>query len=152
MDIVVNEWLLEYLLPSARAEELELATRFINGWVSRSDRVLIRRSSPFASKFYRYMAHSGCDSACRERFSKLFSFLFLDSERTRILDDCDIQGLPEDLASEIPSDDRYLIELWHSVPGSAIVTTDSKLKRSLQQHSPSAEIYLLEEFFQKHLA
>jgi hypothetical protein len=146
MEIVVNEWLLEYLRPDADVEKTKLAIRFIGDWVDRCDRVLIRKSSPFVSKFYKYMGQSGGESACRERFSKLFSLLFLDSERTGVFDDCDIQDLPQDLVGVIPSDDRYLIELWHSAPGSVIVTKDTRLKDSLQRHSPSAKIYLLEEF------
>lgn len=148
MEIVVNEWLLDYLRPDAKEEDKNLAMKFVNSWVQNCHKVVIRRNSPFTSKFYRYMGQSGGDIACRQRFSKLFGVLFLDPERTRILDDCDVKALPKDLADKIPSDDKYLIELWHSVPGSVVVTTDEKLKDSLQGQRPSAGIYLPEEFIQ----
>lgn len=145
MEIVVNEWLPEYLRPDADANETELADRFVKAWLDRCDKVVIRRNSPFASKFYTYMYKSGGYPAFRKRFEVLFH-LFLDSERTAIVDECNIKELSQDLAKIVPDDDKYLVELWYSVPGSVIVTTDAPLRNKLIEHDPPAKIYLLNEF------
>jgi len=152
MEIVVNEWLLEYLRSDARQEDKALASEFVNDWLNARHKVVIKRNSPFTSKFYRYMGQSTRSIACRKRFSSLFQILFVDSDRTRILDDCDITSLPPDLVDKVPSDDLYLIELWHSVPGSVVVTTDEKLRQKLREHDSSAKIYLLQEFLRMDVA
>lgn len=145
MEIVVNEWLPEYLCPDADANDTELVDKFVKAWLDKCDRVVIRRNSPFASKFYTYMYQSGGYPTYRKRFEVLFH-LFFDSERTVIVDECDIKELPQGLTKIVSDDDKYLVELWHSVPGSVIVTTDAKLRNKLIEHDSSARIYLLKEF------
>ena len=145
MEIVVNEWLPEYLRPDADASETELVDKFVKAWLEKCDKVVIRRNSPFTSKFCAYMGQSGSYLAYRKRFELLFHFFF-DSDRTVIVDECDIKDLPQDLAKIVPDDDRYLVELWYSVTGSVIVTTDAKLKDKLIEYESSIKIYLLKEF------
>jgi len=81
MEIVVNEWLPEYLRPGADASETELADNFVKAWVEKCDKIVIRENSPFTSKFYTYMDRSGGYPTYRKRFEVLFH-LFLDSNRT----------------------------------------------------------------------
>ena len=150
MDIVVNEWLLEYLRPDADADHMDLALKFVSAWAEKHDRVVIRRTSPFVQKFYGYMKQFGWDAAFKRRFSGLNRLLFVNSDKTLILDDCDVKELPEVLADGIPADDKYLIELWSSVPGSVVVTTDGRLKDILLKYDASAEIYLLTEFLRTY--
>lgn len=146
MEIVVNEWLLDYLRTDAQADETRLAIRFVNAWVEKCDKIVIRKDSPFTQKFYDYMGQAEQYAVSRKHFRKLFELLFLNSDKTKILDDCDISEIPEDLASKIPADDRYLIELWYSVLDSVVVTTDAKLKDKMIVYDSSAKIYLLKEF------
>jgi len=150
MEIVVNEWLLDYLRPDADLNETESADKFVKAWLEKSDKVVIRRNSPFASKFYKYMYQSGGYPGCRKRFEVLFH-LFLDFDRTTIVDECGIKELPQDLTRIVPDDDKYLVELWHSVPGSVIVTTDAPLRNKLIEHDSSARIYLLKEFLPTYI-
>jgi hypothetical protein len=81
----------------------------------------------------------------------LHDLLFRNSDKTILLDECDIKELPQGLAKIVPDDDKYLVELWYSVPGSVIVTTDAKLRDKLIEHDSSARIFLLEEFLQKYV-
>jgi hypothetical protein len=149
MEIVVNEWLLDYLRPDAEPDQIELSIKFVNAWVEKSDRVIIRKTSPFTRKLYNYMDQCRGYQICLGRFRALNN-LFRDSDKTRMLDDCDISEIPENLAAKTPTDDRYLVELWYSVPGSVIVTTDSKLRNKLIEYDSFAKIYLLEEFFRTY--
>jgi len=151
MEIVVNEWLPEYLRPDADASETDLVDKFVKAWLEKCDKIIIKENSPFTSKFYAYMHQSGGYPTYRKRFEVLFH-LFLDSDRTAIVNECDIRELPQDLTKIVPDDDKYLVELWHSVPGSVVVTTDAKLRNTLIEYDSSAKIYLLKEFLQMYLS
>jgi len=151
MEIVVNEWLLDYLRPDASKEEKHSAIKFINAWVERCDKVVIRRPGPFVSKFYQFMGQFGWDSDSRNHFRKLFNLLFVNADKTIILDDCDVEELPEGLIEKIPPDDKYLVELCYSRQNSVIVTTDAPLRNKLIEHDSSAKIYLLKEFLPTYI-
>jgi len=148
MEIIVNEWLPEYLRPDADANNNDSADKFVKAWLDRCDKVVIRTNSPFASKFYTYMNKSGGYPACKKRFEVLFH-LFLDSERTVKVDECDIKELPDVLAKIVPDDDMYLIELWYANKDRIILTTDSKLKDRLK-NVPDLNICLLSDFLKEY--
>lgn len=151
MEIVVNEWLLEYLRPDAGECNKKLAIKFVNAWVTKCDKVVIRRSSPFVTKFYRYWQKFGQNTDFKKRFSKLNQLLFINSDKTVIADDSDIKKLPKKVEAKTPPDDKYLIELAYSGPDRIVVTTDTRLKEKLQNES-DLKIYLLEEFLQDYLS
>lgn len=148
MEIIVNEWLPEYLRPDADASNTDTADKFVKAWLDRCDKVVIRTNSPFASKFYTYMSKSGGYPACKKRFEVLFR-LFLDSEKTVKVDECDIKELPCDLAKIVPEDDKYLIELWYANKDRIILTTDSRLKDRLKD-VPHLNICLLPDFLKEY--
>jgi len=152
MEIVVNEWLLDYLRPDAKVEEKDLAIKFINAWVKECDKIVIRNESPFTRKFYEYRGQAEQYAASRKHFRKLFDLLILNSDKTRILNDPEISEIPQNLAGKVPSDDEYLIELWQSVPSSIFVTTDAGLRDKLLEYGSSAKVYLLKEFLQTYLS
>jgi len=149
MEIVVNEWLLHYLCPDAKECDTNCAFQFIKVWIKGSDKVVIRRQSPFTKKLYAFMKASESHSDfIKKRFVRLFKFS-LDSDKTIVVDECDINSLPQELEAKTPPKDKYLIELAYSRPGSIIVTTDTKLKEKLQDEV-DLKIYLLEEFLQNY--
>ncbi len=143
MEIVVNEWLLDYLRPDAEKSHNKLAVKFIENWVRGCYRVVIRKQSPFSKKLFDYMKQSEPSPSMHRPFSKLHKQLFLDSDKTVILDERDIRELPQELEAKAHSEDIYLLEAAYSRPGSIIVTTDAKLKDVLQDE-PQVKIYLLE--------
>ena len=144
MEIVVNEWLLEYLRPDARDCERNLAMRFINGWVSKCDRIVISPSNPFTQKFLNYFQQSNFDLPSYERF-KTLHFLFRDPGKTILVYEHEIEKLPPELEAKVPPDDKYLIELAYSKPDRVILTSDAKLKEQLRDEI-DLKIYLVEEF------
>ncbi len=148
MEIIVNEWLPEYLRPDADANKTELVDRFVKAWLDKSDRVVIRGNSPFASKFYTYMHQSGGYPAYRKRFEVLFH-LFFDSERTVRVDEGELKELPKEIAAKTPDDDRYLIELWYAKQDRIVLTTDAKLKDKLKDVL-GLKICLLQEFLKEY--
>ena len=151
MEIVVNEWLLDYLCPDATADNRTLAIKFINAWVQKCDKIVIRRQSNFTKKFYRYDKASQSNTDLKKLFSKLYKLLFLDSDKTIIVDEDDINSLPRELEAKTPSDDKYLVELCYSRSGRIIITTDTRLKEKLKDEA-NLKIYLVEEFLQNYLS
>jgi hypothetical protein len=86
MDIVVNEWLLHHLCPDANEGDTNLALEFIKRWMRGSDKLVIRRESPFTKKLYRLMKESETHSDfVKKRFVRLFKSFF-DSSKTIIVE------------------------------------------------------------------
>lgn len=151
MEIIVNEWLLEYLRPNAQESDKSAAIQFVNAWVRKCDKIVVKKNSPFVKKFHSFMKQFGCDTSFKKRFSKLHRLLFLNPDKTIIADDTDLKGLPQEIAAKAPVDDIYLIELWYSNQERIILTTDARLKEKLND-VPDLNIRLLEEFLQEYLA
>jgi hypothetical protein len=150
VEIVVDEWLLEYMRPDAEADDRLLALRFVNAWKRRCDRLLLRSPSPFVNKFYRFMKSFGRDLEFKGRFSKLNLLLFRNSLKTRILGEGDAPSLPKEVADMIPSDDRYLIEAASCSEERVLVTTDERLRERLS-HLTGFVAYSPAEFLAKFL-
>ena len=93
MEIVVNEWLLDYLLPNSEKVEKDLVFKFINIWVEKCDKVVIRRPSPFTKKFYKYWKLLENDQNSKKKFKKLNELLLRNPDKTRIMDDMDVKPL-----------------------------------------------------------
>ncbi len=151
MEIVVNEWLLDYMRPNAKDCNRNLAIKFINAWVEKCDKIVIRRPSPFVKKFHNFMGQFSWDLDFKKRFSKLNRLLFYNSDKTIIADDNDIKKLQNEVEAKTPSDDKYLIELAYSGPDRIVVTTDTRLKEKLKDEA-NLKIYLLEDFLPNYLS
>jgi KaiC/GvpD/RAD55 family RecA-like ATPase len=151
MEIVVNEWLLDYMCPNSDSNKTAIAIQFINAVVKKCDKIVIRRPSPFVSKFYRYMKEFGWDPRFKERYKKLNHLLFLNSDKVIIADNIDIEKLPKEVEKKIPNDDRYLVELAYFSKDKIIVTTDERLKEKLRDED-NLKVCLPEEFFKEYLS
>jgi len=149
MEIVVNEWLLEYLRPDAQESDKIDAIKFLNIFLKKRDRLVIKISSPFVDKFHRFMKQFGSDTGFKKNFSKLHQILFRDADRTAIAYESELQAIPEDIATLIPPDDKYLVELWCANKDRIILTTDSKLKDKLKC-VPGLNICLLPDFLKEY--
>jgi rRNA-processing protein FCF1 len=151
VELIVDEWLLEYMRPDAGQPERELASKFLTTWVERCDKVLIRRPSPFLSKFYRYMKDFGHDMRFKARFKKLSLLLFRNTDKTRIVDDEDVSPLPDEVETMVPRRDKYdrcLVEMALCSSQALIVTTDNRLKQALSADE-HFRVYLLEQFLEE---
>lgn len=151
MEIVVNEWLLEYLRPDAQISDKTAAIQFLNAFLKKQDKMVIKRKSPFANKLCDYLHRFGWDDCSRKRFSDLYNLVFLDSDKTIIADESDLRDLPKDIVAKTPADDIYLVELWYSNQERVVLTTDTKLKEKLKDVI-GLKICLLPEFLQQYLA
>lgn len=151
MEIIVNEWLLEYLRPDAQEPDKTAVRQFLNAFLKKQDKIVIKRNSPFVDKFHRFMKQFGGNTGFKENFSKLHQILFRNADKTIIAYDRDLQELPDDIAAKTPPDDKYLIELWYSNQDRIVLTTDVRLKEKLKE-VPNLKIHLFPEFLQQYLA
>lgn len=145
MEIVVNEWLLDYSCPNADPKNLSFVNQFIKVIEEKGNKVVVGRGAPFFIKFYRYWDKYRWDNDCHKRFKKLNDLFFIDKDKTIIVEKTEIKTIPNDVENKTPPDDKYLIELAYSTNDKIIVTTDTILKESLKDVS-ELKVYLLEEF------
>lgn len=152
MEIVVNEWILEYMCPNAESNNRRRAIQFLNAVTKKCDKMVIGINTPFVSKFYRFMKKFGWDDDFKERFKKLFLLLFRNSDKTIIIDCVDKIELPREIEDKIPpsDDDRYLVELAYSTTDRIIITVDRPLKEKLHGKN-SFKVFLLEDFLNEYL-
>ncbi len=151
MELIVDEWVLDYMRPHAEARQRISVFKFVNAWVKRCDTVLIRRPSPFVKKFHRYMKRFGEDLDFKGRFSKLNLLLFRNTLKTRIVDDEDVTPLPDKVETMVPRRDKYdrcLVEMALCSSQALIVTTDNRLKQALSAEE-HVRVYLLEQFLEE---
>jgi hypothetical protein len=152
MEIVVNEWLLDYMRPDSKdSDKIKTFKKFVNAWVKKCDKIVIRRKSPFTSKFYRHMKQFGWNPDFKECSKRLLDLLFYNSDKTIIVEEADIKKLPKEIEEKTPLDDKYLIELAYSSRDKIIVTTDQRLKEKLHD-DVDLKIYLLDEFLGEYLS
>ncbi len=136
MEVVVNEWFLEYFRPDSSKRSTWY--KFVDLLDKHLFVIVVRGSSPFIKKLYNY------GNQFHPHFRPIFS-LFRDSSKVKIVPENEISPLPPETKTLFPEDDVYLVELALSSSGRIIVTTDSPLKEKLEQ-STDIKTYLLEEF------
>jgi len=127
MDIVPNEWLLDYLNPAGDPRKRSFVLDFLLALWKNGHRLVIGRDNRFSSKFYRCMKDFGFCPGAKKTLSVLFRS-FYDSQKIVIIDET--TRLSGDLAAKAPQDDRYLLELGYSSGDRSVVTTDRRLKES----------------------
>lgn len=151
MEIIVNEWLLDYLCPHTDANKTKSVARFLNALLEKCDKIVIRNPSPFIKKFYKYMKQYQSDNECKKRFSRLNQLFFYNYDKTIIVDDRDIGKLPPETEGKIPPKDKYLVELAYFSKDKILVTTDNRLKEILEV-APEIKVHLFEEFINNYLS
>jgi len=151
MEVIVNEWLLDYMRLGSNLEDMSVAGQFINLWVKKCFKIVVRRPSKFFKKFYRYIEESNRNNDCKKRFRKLNHLLLYNWEKTKIIEDVDIEELPGEIKTKVPSSNTYLVELAYSSGNKIIVTADGKLKEKLQDEV-GLKIYMPNEFLQEYLS
>ena len=142
MEVVVNEWLLEYMRPDS--EKAGFASRFLDEIEHRGHKLAIRRESVFTRKLYKY------DRQFFRCFKRLKMILY-DGDKVKLVDEKDIESLPQEIADIVPEDDKYLVELAYFTSDKLIVTTDARLRQALKAIE-SIKIYLVDEFTDEFLS
>lgn len=132
MNLVVNEWLLEYFPPGTSRENWERVQSFFDR-IEKLDRMMvIGRETPFTRKFYRYMKIHGHNRVFKENCTRLNDLLFKNPQRTILVEPSQTRSVADEEAKGVHADDRYLLDLVRTIPDSVIVSTDERLIKALE--------------------
>jgi hypothetical protein len=148
MNLVVNEWLLEYFVPGTPRSHQNELLEFFDCIQKCRHKIVVGRETPFAQKFYKFMKQYGHDSAFKHNYAMLNGILFRDTERTILVERNNTTPVPDEHMISVHSDDRYLLELVNSVPESMIISTDGRLIEALSQH-PEYPIVHLQDYIKQ---
>ncbi len=146
MQLVVNEWMLDFLVPGAENQQIAKVNKFIKFISENSHQIVIGRKNNFVSKLYHYMKRYGWNLIFKARFKKLSQLLFFDHARTKIIEEHELTPLSDEIISITPDDDLYLLQLAFSTEDKTIITTDARLKNVLQIVQ-EVNICLLDDYF-----
>jgi len=148
MLIVLNEWVFHDLrgdngpLRQSGAEDLLSALR-----VS-TDRIVVPDESPWTSKAYQMMKLS--DPRRKLSSQSLFG-LCVDSNRALRVPTEGVEAIPEELLSQLPEEDVYLVSAYLSANADVLVTTDIPLYESLAG-SELVECQMRDDFLADYLS
>jgi hypothetical protein len=131
MDFVVNEWLSEYLRPTADKEKHGKVLFFFKALMQKAeDRIVVREPSDFLRKIHRYRKEFDYDLASREAYKFFIRTILENSEKCLQIPREGLQPLPAELLEKLGEghSDIYLFEAAQHSDSKIIVTTDERLQ------------------------
>jgi hypothetical protein len=153
MEVVVNEWLPDYLRPTAADADKRKLQQFLTVLMARPDtRIVVRRPSPFLTKLSRLSKDHPNDPLALRPHKFVMGKVLQNSDKCRFVDDTDIQPLPKDLTHLLGignfGSDTYLFEAATAIEppaGRLIITTDVRLINYIGD-SAGHRLILLDDF------
>lgn len=131
-DLVIDEWLWSDLAGENTKNEQGEAYQFLEAIFNKCDRVVTVRGSMFDQKFIGLFRHT---DVTRRRIAKFYKARFwYNADKSVMLEEDQLQDLPQPLATEVDHGDRYLVRAYLTSNASEIVTTDNSLKDVLVRH------------------
>jgi len=155
MDFVVNEWLPEYLRPTANPEEREKASAFLKAFITKSnDRIVVLEPSDFLRKIHRFRKEFDYDIESRGLYKNLIKAILENSDKCLQITEREALPLPMELQEKLFkgnfSSDTYLFQAALYSDSKIIVTTDERLQNHLAD-TPGFQLFLLDDFLTKYL-
>ncbi len=154
MDLVVNEWLPEYFTPAASAEEKILLQIFLQRFIEKGDRIIVKEPSPFISKVLRYAKDFQKLHEVVTPIRDFIKIILEDSNRCVRVSDDEIKELPEAVTGKLNvgnyGSDTYLFEAASCIDEEKIiVTTDVRLKVQFEEDN-WCRLELLADFLESY--
>lgn len=140
MELVLNEWFIEYMVPSSGRQRQ--VWELLDLVEAKRDIIVVRLISPFTGKFYQFSKQWASQ---RPPLFKRLHLLMRDPSKVRIVNEEEIQPLPEPVLQLVPRKDIYLAELAATTVDKTIVTTDVPLRDRLDGNG-GFRVYLVEDF------
>ncbi len=133
MDLVVNEWLPEYFRPTASREEKLQLQAFLQRFIEKGDRIVVKEPSPFIYKIYRYANDFQKEYHIVKPIRDFIKLVLEDSNRCIRVWDNEVGELPDSVEDKLLvgnfGSDKYLFEAaTYILEVKLIVTTDARLK------------------------
>jgi hypothetical protein len=131
MYLVVNEWLVEFLIPPASTADKARLQAFFDKFMPTPSKIVIGRVTPFTQKFYRFLKQYERNDRIRRNFLEVKGLLFQDSLKTIIVEPEAVRPVAPHQLVGIHDDDWYLIHLANSVRDSVILSIDARLIKAV---------------------
>ncbi|MBL7797985.1 MAG: hypothetical protein JNJ90_15950 [Saprospiraceae bacterium] len=151
MELVVNEWFLDWHSPNASMEEQKHAGLFLKCLLENDHKLVLLRESPFMQKLHTYRKAFDFYIPARLSLKTFFSNILNNSDKCRIVENA--LPLPAELEDKLSqgnfSSDRYLFESAQETEQKIIVTTDQRLIAHIGQ-TDNFRLITFEDFFQNH--
>lgn len=144
MELIFNEWFVEYMVPGSGHEPL--VHKLLDAVERRGDLLVVRQGSPFVQKLYRYSKQY--QTQRRPSFRR-FLRLMVNSAVVRQVSEDEITRLPPEVENAAPRKDLYLVELAVVTADRTIVTTDEPLKEAIDGEG-GIRVLLLDEFLNSY--
>lgn len=119
MELVFNEWFLEYMVPGHSSETVVSA--ILDSLEMKGDVLVVRRVCPFTKKLYSISKQFG---PIPQNLMRRFHKLMRDPSRIRMIDEDEILPISDDLRAATPAEDIYLVETACLTESKTIITTD----------------------------
>ncbi len=153
MELVINEWLPEYLRPDESEQKKILAGEFLNTFMNQDDLIVIRQPSPFLNRIIKYQKQFNYDNDARDNYKKFIKFILLDSNKCRFVEDDEFDELPAETLEKLSQgnygSDKYLFEAAMNSENKIILTTDGRLITHMNSDE-NFEVILLEDFLENY--
>jgi predicted nucleic acid-binding protein len=147
-NIVVDEWLLHDLSGENGRKAQGQAYRFLLKLKDKCDRLVVLRGSVWAQKAYALM--KSLDREVQRLSKFLHRGILQDLQKCRYFETNEIHSLSQDVASQIPRKDVYLVEVYCSSGADMLLTTDGPLRDVLRDVG-TVNVRLREEFLTEYL-
>jgi hypothetical protein len=144
---VVNEWLLEDLIGANGQERQAESFKFLETLRDKPDRIAVLEASPWVEKAYKLMKHP--NRIIRQCSKFLHLSILPDSNKCLRISQNELKNLPEEVKSQSPTEDLYLVETYYSVDANALITTDQKLLKALA--NTIIHVELRDDFLKNYL-
>ena len=154
MELVVNEWLMEYLRPNASHAEKALAQQFLQRFMQREDdKIFVREPSAFLDKVFRYTKVYINNTEILQFYRQFIKQILLNQNKCcRVTENVDLNdALLEKLNQPNTNfnSDTYLFEAATFTKDKIIVTTDEKLAYQMR-NIEAIKVVLLSDFLKDY--
>ncbi len=150
MDFVVNEWLPEYLRPTASLEERKKASAFLKPFITKpKDRIVVLEPSDFLRKIHCFRKEFDYDIESRYFYKKFIKAILENLEKCLQITESDSPVLPVELQDKLSQgnffSDTCLLKAAQYSDSKIMVTTDERLQKNMSD-TPSFQAILLDDF------
>ena len=154
MELVVNEWLMEYLRPNASHAEKALAQQFLQRFMQREDdKIFVREPSAFLDKVFRYTKVYINNTEILQFYRQFIKQILLDQNKCcRVTENVDLHDAILEKLNQPNTNfysDTYLFEAAVFTKDKLIITTDERLAYQMRDIE-AIKVVLLSDFLKDY--
>lgn len=147
--LTIDEWFYDWF---ARPNKYLEATKFFYKIFEVCDKMVIKKGTPLAHKFYQLDLESGKWPPDQRKAVKFIKNLFLsNSNKVHWVDDVD--EFKEDIKNRLPRHDIYLIEVCIKTNNKILITTDNTLHSNVNDLYETLSItsFMADDFIKRYI-